>query len=107
MLTTVFNDTHRQNCREFVETVSKFLLNNLEDFVESIYGSQVMRTCLDSLNGEYRVKCNIFTNEPEVREPLPDDKRLTVSNEWLEILQDYLTRLRAWPEFNKGDEIVC
>lgn len=105
-LTTVFNETHRRNCRDFVETIGKFLLNNLKDFIESTYGSQVMQTCLDSLKGEYSVKSNYLTNESEVMESLPDDKRLTVSSEWLQILKDYATRLKAWPQDSERDETV-
>lgn len=98
-LTNEFSETHRQNCREFVEKVSKFLLNNLEDFVWDTYGSHVMRTCFDSLTGIHQVKKSFITNEPETSKPLPDDKRLTVPDEWLEIIQEYATRLQAWPQF--------
>lgn len=98
-LKTEFSGTHRQNCQEFVEKVSKFLLNNLEDFVWDTYGSHVMRTCFDSLTGVHQLKKSFITNEPEVSKPLPDDKRLTVPDEWLEILQEYATRLQAWPQF--------
>lgn len=98
-LSAEFSETHRQNCREFVEKVSKFLLNNLEDFVWDTYGSHVMRTCFDSLTGVHQVKKSFITNEPEASRPLPDDKRLTVPDEWLEILQEYAMRLQAWPQF--------
>lgn len=37
-LNTEFSDEHRQNCREFVVKTSKFLMNNLEDFVWDTYG---------------------------------------------------------------------
>lgn len=98
-LTNEFSETHRQHCREFVEKVSKFLLNNLEDFVWDTYGSHVMRTCFDSLTGIHQVKKSFITNEPDISKPQPDDKRLTVPDEWLEILQEYATRLQAWPQF--------
>lgn len=98
-LTNGFSDTHRQNCREFVEKVSKFLLNNLEDFVWDTYGSHVMRTCFDSLTGVHQMKKSFLVNQPEVSKPQPDDKRLTVPDEWLEILQEYANRLQAWPQF--------
>lgn len=98
-LTSEFSETHRKNCREFVEKVSKFLLNNLEDFVWDTYGSHVMRTCFDSLTGVHQVKKSFIVNEPEISKPLPDDKRLTVPDEWLSILQEYAMRLQAWPQF--------
>lgn len=97
-LTTEFSDEHRNTCREFVVKVSKFLMNNLEDFVWDTYGSHIMRTCFDSLSGVYQAKKSFISSEPaEKREEAC--KNLTVSDDWLEVLQEYATRLQAWPQF--------
>lgn len=101
-LTADFSDEHRQVCREFVEKVSKFLLNNLEDFVWDTYASHVMRTCFDSLTGVYQFKKSFITSTPnEAKSNDPNDiKPLTVPDEWsTEILLEYATRLQAWPQF--------
>lgn len=97
-LTTEFSDEHRQKCREFVVKASKFLLNNLEDFVWDFYGSHIMRTCFDSLTGIFKVKTNFLTNASNDNKS-NEEKRLTVPDEWLETLQEYAIRLQAWPQF--------
>lgn len=97
-LNTEFSDEHRATCREYVVKVSKFLLNNLEDFVWDTYGTHVMRTCFDSLSGAYHAKKSFISNEPvEKKEETP--KSLIVPDDWLEVLQEYATRLQAWPQF--------
>lgn len=97
-LTTEFNEEHRQTCREFVIKVSKFLMNNLEDFVWDTYGSHIMRTCFDSLSGVFQIKKSFITGGPSESKAAVD-KNLTVPDEWLEVLQEYAKRLQAWPQF--------
>lgn len=98
-LTTQFSDEHRQTCREFVVKTSKFLMNNLEDFVWDTYGSHIMRTCFDSLSGVFQVKKSFIVGGPSAESKSTSDKNLTVPDEWLEILQEYAKRLQAWPQF--------
>lgn len=97
-LTSTFSDKHRQTCREFVVKASKFLMNNLEDFVWDTYGSHIMRTCFDSLSGVFQVKKSFIVGGPGESKS-STDKKLTVPDEWLEILQEYAKRLQAWPQF--------
>lgn len=97
-LTATFSDEHRQTCREFVVKASKFLMNNLEDFVWDTYGSHVMRTCFDSLSGAFQIKKSFITGGPSEHKTTAD-KNLIVPDEWLEILQEYAKRLQAWPQF--------
>lgn len=67
--------------KSFVETCSKFLLNNLEEFVWDSYANHVIRTCLATLSGRI------------VEEKLP------IPGEWTEIFKEYVARLRDWPFF--------
>lgn len=97
-LSSDFSDEHREKCREFVVRTSKFLLNNLEDFVWDTYGSHVMRTCLDSLSGIFQVKKSFVTNTPADAKANAD-KPLTVPDDWLVVVQEYAKRLHAWPQF--------
>lgn len=97
-LATDFTDEHREKCRDFVVRTSKFLLNNLEDFVWDTYGSHVMRTCLDSLSGVFQVKKSFVTNTPADAKA-NTDAPLTVPDEWLAVVQEYAKRLHAWPQF--------
>lgn len=109
-LTQKFTDEHRKNCREFVVKVSKFLMNNLEDFVWDTYGSHVMRTCFDSLSGVFQIKKSFIgggggggngggPSGMDESGKCAAIKNLTVPAEWLEILQEYAKRLQAWPQF--------
>lgn len=95
---TEFSEEHKAKCAEFVVKVSKFLLNNLEDFVWDTYGNHVMRTCFDSLTGIYQVKKSFITNEA-AEKASPNDKRYDVPEEWIEVLREYANRLQAWPQF--------
>ncbi|XP_059622766.1 nucleolar protein 9 [Phlebotomus argentipes] len=65
----------------FVESCSKFLLNNLEEFVWDTYANHVIRTCLKSLSGEF---CEGFQ----------------VPEAWRAIAQEFVSRLRDWPFFS-------
>ncbi|XP_031622036.1 nucleolar protein 9 [Contarinia nasturtii] len=104
-LKTQFSDEHRQICREFVVKASKFLMNNLEDFVWDTYGSHIMRTCFDSLSGVFQIKKSFIGGGggggggSTESKTTAIDKNLTVPDEWLEILQEYAKRLQAWPQF--------
>uniref|UniRef100_A0A1B0EXZ7 Uncharacterized protein n=1 Tax=Phlebotomus papatasi TaxID=29031 RepID=A0A1B0EXZ7_PHLPP len=67
--------------KSFVETCSKFLLNNLEEFVWDSYANHVIRTCLTTLSGRIL----------EEKVPIP--------GEWTEMFKEYVARLRDWPFF--------
>nr|CAI5862467.1 unnamed protein product [Callosobruchus analis] len=60
----------------FVLKVSKFLLNNLEDYIWDTYGNHVTRTCIEQLI------------------QMEDD-------ECSEVVKEYAQRLIAWPQFNE------
>ncbi|CAH2002720.1 unnamed protein product [Acanthoscelides obtectus] len=60
----------------FILKVSKFLLNNLEDYIWDTYGNHVTRTCIEQL-------------------------LQMEDNECSEVLKEYATRLIAWPQFNE------
>lgn len=97
-----FSDEHRQTCREYVVKVSKFLLNNLEDYVWDTYGSHIMRTCLDSLSGVFAIKKSFLSPANEQPQALRDTEleiNYQVPDDWLEILQEYALRLQNWPQF--------
>lgn len=87
-------ESHKRICNAFVVTVSKFLLNNIEDFINDQYGNHVLRTCLLSLAGIENIET--LLNDTEVNElgvvPGP-------SKAWIEIVEEYTNRLRVWPQF--------
>lgn len=82
-------DVSYNDYKDFVVKVSKFLLNNLEDYIWDTYGNHVIRTCLENI----------------AKLPKTDDKINTVGEicdipeEYLEIIKDYAERLIVWPQF--------
>lgn len=86
--------SHKNNCKEFVTKVSKFLLNNLEDLVTDQYANHVIRTCLSSLAGIQ------YENLVEIM--LEKKIKITTSvpfEDWKEIIEEFANRLRLWPQF--------
>lgn len=73
-LHTACCETPDEKCKEFTVKLAKFLLNNLEDYVNDTYGTHVVRTILEN-----------FSN--------------TLTTERSEIVAEYATRLMAWPHF--------
>lgn len=100
-LTETFSDSHRQNCTDFVIKSSKFLLNNLEDFVWDPYACHIIRTSLLSLTGIYVFKTKDFVASNQQRHNTTADKEkpLNVPGDWSEIIKEYAERLQAWPQF--------
>lgn len=98
-----FSDEHRLKCHEFVLKVSKFLLNNLEDYVWDTYGNHVMRKCLNSLSGIFATKGSFLIPNQEKFTPFNNDNEdkdlLQVPSDWIEVLQEYAARLQSWPQF--------
>lgn len=95
------SDTHRQNCTDFVVKSSKFLLNNLEDFVWDPYACHIIRTSLLSLAGIFVFKSKDFIAPNQQRHTTTADKEkpLNVPEDWKEIIKEYAERLQAWPQF--------
>lgn len=101
-LTESFNDNHRKSCADFVTKSSKFLLNNLEDFVWDPYACHVIRTSLLSLAGIFVFKTKDFvgsSNQPRHNNTADKEVPLNVPDEWSEIIKEYAERLQAWPQF--------
>lgn len=93
---TEFVEEHREVCRQFVERVGKFVLNNLEDFVWHTTANHVIRTCVLCLAGIYAPK--------EAFEKGCDDlkkisKVYVVPLNWWAVMKEYPERLEMWPQF--------
>lgn len=81
-------------CHDFVVKVSKFLLNNVEDYMWDTYGNHVMRTCLLSLSQIPKEEKKVTIEEMK-QEPI------NLPNDFVEIVKDYGERLISWPQFNE------
>lgn len=73
--------------KEFTIKISRFLLNNLEDYVWDTYGNHIIRTVLKSLS------LNLLETNPTES----CDKELT--GEYFGIVEEYGERLIMWPQF--------
>ncbi|CAG9762851.1 unnamed protein product [Ceutorhynchus assimilis] len=78
-----------QTYSHFAIKISKFLLNNLEDYAWDNFGNRIIRTCLCA-----------FMNIPEDNKLLPETTE-TISEEFTEIVKDYGERFIVWPQFSQ------
>lgn len=87
----ISNDS-KNDFTEFVVTISKFLLNNLEDFVWNTYANHIIRTCLGILAG--------LREEKRVKSSEDEDIKIEIREEYAEIVKEYGERLLKWPQFD-------
>lgn len=95
-----FPSEHKNFCKNYVEKVSKFLLNNLEDYVFDYAGNHIIRKCIASLSGK-ATKRNSMASARNSRghNETIEIVTLTVPEEWADIIREYAVRLEAWPQF--------
>ncbi|XP_022223670.2 nucleolar protein 9 [Drosophila obscura] len=95
-LETDFSDDHREKCRQFVLRISKFMLNNLEDFVWDTCASHIMRTAILCLVGMHVPKIAFEKGGAEMAK---HRKLYTVPEDWHEVMKEFPQRLEMWPQF--------
>ncbi|SPP73140.1 nucleolar protein 9 [Drosophila guanche] len=95
-LETEFSDDHREKCRQFVVRISKFMLNNLEDFVWDTCASHIMRTAILCLVGMHVPKIAFEKGGAEMAK---HRKLYTVPEDWREVMKEFPQRLEMWPQF--------
>lgn len=89
----------KNKCKDFTMKVSKFLLNNLEDYIWDTYGNHILRTVLRNLSN--------LSNNKETDSNANRNNKITSENkamvtlplEYIELVKDYGDRLIAWPQF--------
>jgi len=87
----------------WVIKVSRFVLNNLEEFVWDTYANHVIRTVTDCLRGispgtAGRYKKHVVKPKMKITTG-PLVKSTKVSPEYTELLKEFVHRLSAWPQF--------
>lgn len=95
-LETDFTDKHREQCRNFVLRISKFMLNNLEDFVWDACATHIMRSAILCLVGIHVPKIAFEKGGAELAK---HRKLYTVPEEWHEVMKEFPQRLEMWPQF--------
>ncbi|GLV36333.1 uncharacterized protein CBL_08827 [Carabus blaptoides fortunei] len=79
--------------KEFTFKISKFLLNNLEDFISDTYANHIIRSVFESLAGiPKEVKNEPTKDKSEVKET-------EMPEEYTNIVREYSERLIVWPQF--------
>uniref|UniRef100_A0A182RFC1 PUM-HD domain-containing protein n=1 Tax=Anopheles funestus TaxID=62324 RepID=A0A182RFC1_ANOFN len=84
-----YSDEHRQKCRQFVERMAKFLLNNLEEFMQEPKPNFVIRQCMLNLSG-------IIDKNATEGGVL---KHLIVPEQWHKLLQNFNERIFSCAQF--------
>jgi nucleolar protein 9 len=82
--------------------VSKFVLNNLEDFVWDTYANHVIRTvteCLGGISSETTAGNHKKHVLPKTKITEPSIKLSKIPSEYTELLKELVRRLSAWPQF--------
>uniref|UniRef100_A0A2A4JPI7 Nucleolar protein 9 n=1 Tax=Heliothis virescens TaxID=7102 RepID=A0A2A4JPI7_HELVI len=103
-----YTEEHIQKCHEFTIKISKYALNNLEDFVWDQYANHILRSALKCLSGitllpGEKPKVNIFKQTVDDGKGIPPHTtKMTYKNvpdEFKEIVKEFVNRLSAWPQF--------
>lgn len=87
---------HKTYCQQLVEKLSRFLLNNLEDYLNENNANHLIRSCLYCLSGIIGQK-NHF-NKVELTN-LRTKHAVIIPESWSEVVRDFATRLMSWPQF--------
>ncbi|ALC40849.1 CG11123 [Drosophila busckii] len=96
-LETSFSEQHREQCRQFVLRIAKFMLNNLEDFVWDSCATHIMRTAILCLVGIHVPKIAFEKGGAELAK---HRKLYKVPEEWHEVMKEFPQRLEMWPQFS-------
>ncbi|KAL1501660.1 hypothetical protein ABEB36_006952 [Hypothenemus hampei] len=82
--------------KKFALKISKFLLNNLEDYMWDNTGNMVIRGCLRSLT-----QLPKETTQKRTFNKVHEQFEGPYLEEYIEIVKDYGERLILWPQFNE------
>lgn len=93
-----FKPNHIQYCNEFVLKLARFALNNIEDLLTS-KGNHFIRTCVLSLGGIVTYKSH--DKSPVNQVNLKSEHGKQISDEWIEVIKDFSSRLQQWPHFHE------
>lgn len=103
-----YEKDHIEKCSEFTLKMSKYALNNLEDFVWNQYANHILRSALKCLSGitllpGEKPKVNIFKQAIDDRKGIPPHTTKmsykTVPDEFKSIVPEFASRLSVWPQF--------
>ncbi|XP_068625242.1 nucleolar protein 9 [Battus philenor] len=105
---TGYTEEHIKACHEFTIKLSKYVLNNLEDFVWDPNANHIVRTALKTLSGinllpGEKPKVNLFKEPLSVSKGIPPHQTKIayriVPEDFKEVVKEFANRLSLWPQF--------
>lgn len=95
-LTLPEDDKFKLECKEFTFKISKFMLNNLEDYIWDTYSTHVIRSVIRNLAQIPKI------DEKTTNKPI-ESGIITVEapEDYKEVIVDLGERLIAWPQFSE------
>ncbi|GBP23694.1 Nucleolar protein 9 [Eumeta japonica] len=103
-----YEKDHIMKCHDFTLKLSKYAINNLEDFVWDSYANHILRSVLKCLSGiaflpGEKPKENVFDYKTKVFKGIPPHhtkaEYRSVPEEFKDIVKDFANRLSVWPQF--------
>ncbi|CRK95955.1 CLUMA_CG009398, isoform A [Clunio marinus] len=88
--------SHKVYCQELVEKLSRFMLNNLEDYIYEGNANHLIRTAVLCLGGIVTQK-TVFQKTETIN--LKQQKEVKIPESWEELVKEFTIRLLAWPQF--------
>lgn len=88
------NDTNfKEFCLHWIIKVSRFMVNNIEEFVWHNNANYVIRTLMTKLTGVMNdgKRCKV--------EKVEIEKRYTPPEEFINMLREFASRIMSWPQF--------
>lgn len=88
-------------CQSWVLKVSKYLLNNIEEYISERYANPVLRTALYCLAGVPQMdKHNKESDQNSFLKDITISQPTTESpEEFKQLLVEFFTRISKWPQF--------
>ncbi|XP_026728559.1 nucleolar protein 9 [Trichoplusia ni] len=103
-----YEQEHIQKCHEFTLKISKYALNNLEEFVWDKTANYILRSVVKCLSGitllpGEKPKVNIFKQTVDDGKGIPPHTNTmtykAIPEEFKPLVKDFVTRLSSWPQF--------
>ncbi|XP_054275348.1 uncharacterized protein LOC128994672 [Macrosteles quadrilineatus] len=92
---------HQTKCQIWLDKVARFLLNNIEEFMSDSFANPCLRTAMFCLAGVPQLDKHFKKEEESSIESKVTSAK--VSDEFLELLAEFYTRISKWPQFKSKD----
>lgn len=92
---------HQTKCLIWLDKVARFLLNNIEEFMSDDFANPCLRTAMFCLAGVPQLDKHFKKDEDSSQKT--EVTAAKVSDEFLQLLAEFYTRISKWPQFkSKG-----